>query len=104
MSGSSAESQNGEKSVPLTLQIRLHESNDEHADQNRLRETMRIVRENPGQNLAFLSVTSAGERVILQLPNCDASWAVVDQLKRHLAENGDAEVTSTPATASLSPS
>ena len=80
----------------ITLQIQIHESGDTAADEERLHETMKIVRENAGNNPAYLTVVAVGERVTLQLADCDASWAVVEQLKRHLAEHGDAEIQSPP--------
>ena len=84
-------------SASLTLQIRLHDSSDATADEERLRETFRIVRDNPGKHPTYLTVDAVGERVTLQLPDCDASWAVVEQLKRHLVEHGDAELQSATA-------
>jgi DNA polymerase-3 subunit alpha len=57
------------------LQVRLHETDDADADQARLREILRLVREAPGGDAGYLTIAGLGETVTLALPDCSASWA-----------------------------
>ena len=83
----------------LALQVRLSETDDEVADQARLHEILRLVKEAPGDQPAYLTVDGVGERVTLELPACAASWALVEGLNRALGEHGSAEIESLPAAA-----
>ena len=50
------------------------------------------MKESPGDQPAYLVVDGVGERVTLQLPGCDASWALVEGLTRVMGEHGEAEI------------
>ena len=79
----------------VVLRIRLLESSDPDADQHRLHEIMRLVQASPGGHPAYLTVKSVGEQVTLELPPCEASYALMAELRATLGEFGAAEVEST---------
>ena len=92
-----AQARRRQAGVVVTLRVRLRESDDDQADQARLNEIMRLVREAPGDHPAYLTVDSVGERVTLELPPCTASWALAEALNGILAEHGQAEIEALPA-------
>ena len=79
----------------LILQVRLHETNDEAADEHRLHEVMRLIKVAPGPDRAFLIVNQRGEQVTLELPSCHASHALRQELGSILGEHGTADVETT---------
>ena len=80
-----------------TLHIRLQETDDPDADQQRLHETMRLVRESPGTVETLLTVDGIGEHVTLALPKCNASHALIAQLGQTLGPCGSAAIEALPA-------
>jgi len=80
----------------LSLRVQLRETDDESADQARLQEILRLLRDSPGEQPAYLTVAGAGETVTLELPTCAASWALVEALTRSLGDFGRAEIESLP--------
>ena len=85
--------------APPTLHIRLQESDDAGADQHRLHETMRLVRESPGTFETLLTVDGIGEHVTLELPRCNGSAALIAQLSETLGLHGSAAIEALPAAA-----
>ncbi len=78
------------------LQVRLHETDDADADLARLGEILRLVREAPGGDPAYLTIVGLGETSTFKLPDCTASWALVEPLRRVLGEFGAAEIEAAP--------
>ena len=91
---------NGSKGSAPALQIRLHGSGDEAADQERLRAVIQIVKATPGPHRTLLTVDDVGERVTLALQDCTASWAMLDEINRTLREHGEARIEALPASLS----
>ncbi|MCY3886238.1 MAG: hypothetical protein OXG19_00815, partial [Chloroflexi bacterium] len=84
-----------------TLHIRLQETDDPAADQQRLHETMRLVRESPGTVETRLTVDGIGEHVTLALPKCNGSHALIARLGETLGPHGSAAIEALPAAASV---
>ena len=82
--------------APPALQVRLRETNDEAADQARLQEILRLVRDTPGDQPAYLTIAGLGETVTLALPTCATSYALVESLRQALGELGAAEIEAAP--------
>jgi len=82
---------------PPTLHIRLQETDDADADQHRLHETMRMVRESPGDFETILTVDGIGEHVTLALPRCNGSAALIAKLSDLLNPHGSAAIEALPA-------
>ena len=80
-----------------TLHIRLQETDDPAADQQRLHETMRLVRESPGTVETFLTVDGIGEHVTLALPKCNGAHALIARLGETLGPHGSAAIEALPA-------
>ena len=78
------------------LQVRLRETDDEDADQARLHEILRLVREAPGADHGYLTIVGLGETVTLTLPDCNANFALVEALRRAVDEFGAAEIEAAP--------
>ena len=79
------------------LHILLRESGDEASDQQRLHETLALVRATPGAHRAILTVAGIGEQVRLELPPCNATYALVEALRSVLGEHGAADLEALPA-------
>ena len=82
--------------APPALQVRLRETDDEAADRARLQEVLRLVREAPGDQPAYLTIAGLGETVTLALPDCATSHALVESLRQALGEFGAAEIEAAP--------
>ena len=90
---------NGGTTHPSTpvLHILLRESGDETSDHDRLHETLALVRSAPGAQRAILTVAGIGEQVRLELPPCNATFALVNALRSVLGEHGAADLEALPA-------
>ena len=82
--------------APPTLHIHLQETEDPDADQARLHHVLRLVRETPGSFRTLLTVEGVGEQVILELPRCHATHALLMQLRAALEPNGDVTLEAAP--------
>ncbi len=84
-----------------TLHVRLQETDDPDADQERLHQAMHLIRESPGDFGAMLTVDGVGEQVTLELPSCSGSHALLEALRGALGDRGSASLEPLTASASV---
>ena len=61
-----------------------------------MQEVLRLVRDTPGDQPAYLTIAGLGETVTLALPDCTTSYALVESLRQALGELGGAEIEAAP--------